>query len=81
MSANLRTKYAAIVIAHIVTVLYLLFTLIKTKLKEQTNERFGLGINQLISKCPFGVFKSFKKPTNFFQDFCQSLKKDVISKK
>ena len=44
MSANLRTKYAAIVIAHIVTVLYLLFTLIKTKLKEQTNERFGLGI-------------------------------------
>ena len=83
MSANLRTKYAAIVIAHIVTVLYLLFTLIKTKLKEQTNERFGLGIakDQLISKCPFGVFKSFKKPTNFFQDFCQSLKKDVISKK
>ena len=44
MSANLRTKYAAIVIAHIVTVLYLLFTLIKTKLKEQTNERFGPGI-------------------------------------
>ena len=44
MSANLRTKYAAIVIAHIVTVLYLLFTLIKTKLKEQTNEHFGLGI-------------------------------------
>ena len=25
---------------------------------------------QLILKCPFGVFKSSKKPTNFFQDFC-----------
>ena len=29
---------------------------------------------QLISKkCPFGVFKSSKKPTIFFQDFCPSL--------
>ena len=29
---------------------------------------------QLISKCPFGVFKSSKKPTKFFfQDFCPSL--------
>ena len=24
---------------------------------------------QLISKCPFGVFKSPKKPTNFFPGF------------
>ena len=29
---------------------------------------------QLISKCPFGVFKSPKKPMKFFfQDFCPSL--------
>ena len=28
---------------------------------------------QLISKCPFGVFKSSKKRTIFFQDFCPSL--------
>ena len=28
---------------------------------------------QIIFKCPFGVFKSSKKPTNFFQDFCPSL--------
>ena len=28
---------------------------------------------QLISKCPFGVIKSPKKPTIFFQDFCPSL--------
>ena len=28
---------------------------------------------QLISKCSFGVFKSPKKTTNFFQDFCPSL--------
>ena len=27
---------------------------------------------QLISKCPFGVFKSTKKP-RFFKDFCPSL--------
>ena len=28
---------------------------------------------QLISKCPFGVFKSTKKPMIFFKDFCPSL--------
>ena len=28
---------------------------------------------QLISKFPFGVFKSPKKPTIFFKDFCPSL--------
>jgi hypothetical protein len=28
---------------------------------------------QLISKSPFGVFKSTKKPTKFFNDFCPSL--------
>ena len=28
---------------------------------------------QLISKCPFGVFKSTKKTTKFFMDFCPSL--------
>ena len=28
---------------------------------------------QLISKCPFGVFKSTKKATNFCKDFCPSL--------
>ena len=28
---------------------------------------------QLISKCPFGVFISPKKQTNFFKDFCFSL--------
>ena len=35
---------------------------------------------RLILKCPFGVFKSPKKPTKFFQDFCPSLKKEVKSK-
>ena len=25
---------------------------------------------QLISKCPFGAFKSSKQPTNFCKDFC-----------
>ena len=35
--------------------------------------------DQLISKCPFGVFKSPKEPTNFFQDF--SLKRGQIKKK
>ena len=33
--------------------------------------QFVLG--QLISKCPFGVFKSPKNQRNFFQDFCPSL--------
>ena len=28
---------------------------------------------QLILKYPLGVFKSSKKPLNFFQDFCPSL--------
>ena len=28
---------------------------------------------QLILKCPFGIIKSPKKPTIFFQDFCPSL--------
>ena len=28
---------------------------------------------QLNSECPFGVFKSPKKPTKVFQDFCPSL--------
>ena len=36
---------------------------------------------QLITKCPFGVFISTKKPRNFFKDFCTSLKKEVKSKK
>ena len=27
---------------------------------------------QLISKCPFGVFKPPKKPMKFFKDFCPS---------
>ena len=36
---------------------------------------------QLISKCPFGVFKSAKKTTKFFKDFCPSLLKDVELKK
>ena len=31
------------------------------------------GKGQLILKCPFGVFKSTKKPTNFYKDFCPSL--------
>ena len=51
--------------------LYCRYT-IKTKLKEQTNERFGPGTiakGQLISKCPFGVFKSPKKPIEFFPGF------------
>ena len=30
---------------------------------------------QLISKCPFGAFKSTKKPTKFFKDFGLSSKK------
>ena len=29
---------------------------------------------QLTLKCPFGVFKSPKRPTIFFQDFCPSPK-------
>ena len=78
MSANLRTQlcnYCYYAYYSIVAILYLLFTLIKTKLKEQTNERFGPGIakGQLISKCPFGVFKSSTKQQNLFQDFCPSL--------
>ena len=32
-------------------------------------EIFAKSKGQLISKCPFGVFKSSKKPTEFFQDF------------
>ena len=45
----LEPNYATIAVTHITlllqaAILYLLFTLIKTKLKEQTNERFGLGI-------------------------------------
>ena len=37
---------------------------------------------QLISKCPFGVFKSSKKNQQiFFQDFCPSLYKEDKSKK
>ena len=28
----------------------------------------------LISKFPFGIFKSSKKPTIFFQDFCPRFK-------
>ena len=32
---------------------------------------------QLISKCPFDVFNSSKRPTIFFQDICTSLKKEV----
>ena len=27
---------------------------------------------QLISKCPYGVFKSSKKTMKYFQDFCPS---------
>ena len=32
---------------------------------------------QLISKCPFAVFKSTKKPKEIFKDFWPSLKKEV----
>ena len=45
----------------------------------QSNDNFSADMTQLrtkgqlISKCPFGVFKSSKNPTNFFQDFCPSL--------
>jgi hypothetical protein len=35
----------------------------------------------LISKCPFGVFKSTKTPTNFFMDSCPNLETEVESKK
>ena len=36
---------------------------------------------QLISKCPFGVFKSCKKPTKFFPGFLpQPLKRGQIKK-
>ena len=38
------------------------------------SHRFGgHSKGQLISKCPFGVLKSSKKPTKIFQDFCPSL--------
>ena len=36
---------------------------------------------QLISKCPFGVFKSTKTQRNFYKDICPSIKKEVKSKK
>jgi hypothetical protein len=36
---------------------------------------------QSISKYPFGVFKSTKKPTKSLKDFCSSLKKEVKIKK
>ena len=35
---------------------------------------------KLISKCPFGVFKSPKKPTNFFRFLSQSLKRGQTKK-
>ena len=36
---------------------------------------------QLISKCPFGVFKSPKNQRNFFQDFCHSSPKKRSNQK
>ena len=38
--------------------------------EDSTHE---LAKGQLISKCPFGVFKSTKKQLNFCKDFCPSL--------
>ena len=46
----------------------------KTTWKKTSYTEDGNIKGQLISKCPFGVFKSPKKPTKFFfQDFCPSL--------
>ena len=45
------------------------------KIEKSHVKWFGLVVpnpstkGQLISKCPFGVLKSFKKPTNFFPGF------------
>ena len=52
-------------------------TLIEYKAESQGNLLKGI-VNKivkvkLISKCPFGVFKSSKKQTKFFKDFCPSL--------
>jgi DNA-directed RNA polymerase beta' subunit len=39
------------------------------------------GKGHLISKCPFGVFKSPKKQQKFCKDICPSLFKEIKSKK
>ena len=39
------------------------------KKRNKSNDFKG----QMISKCPFGVFKSSKKQRIFFQDFCPSI--------
>ena len=36
---------------------------------EQKHQEFAHTKGELISKCPFGVFKSSKKTTNFFPGF------------
>ena len=42
------------------------------KIKLFAHEKIPNTKGQLISKCLFGVFKSPKKPTKFYQDFCPS---------
>ena len=43
--------------------------------RPRTLEDKNDGKGQLILKCPFGVFKSAKKPMKFCKDFCPTAKK------
>ena len=55
------------------------FTVVIHAQKYTTSSSFTKG--QLISKCPFGVFKSSKKPSKFFPGFLpQPLKRGQIKK-
>ena len=48
---------------------------------QDTDPNFRLGKGQLILKCPFGIFKSSKKPTKFFIGFLpKPLKRCQIKK-
>ena len=48
-------------------------SMLSTPRSKQSHLFAVVAKGQLISKCPLGVFKSPKKPTIFFQDFCPSL--------
>ena len=59
-------------------------SMLSTPRSKQSHLFAVVAKGQLISKCPFGVFKSPKKPTIFFKDFCSryvlSLKRSQIKK-
>ena len=52
----------------------------ENKMDTIRKEEIETDKGQLISKCPFAVFKSTKKPKEIFKDFWPSLKKEVILK-